>query len=110
MTDSETLKDIKKQIAELLVKQCEIEDTILKDKLSKNRYRYCDYGEDMYWYKIISVNEGSCTVLELHLRESNDFGSISYCEESLTLADRGTVITEQEFIDKYNEFIKKIKL
>ena len=110
MTDSETLKDLNKQIADLLVKQCEIEDTILKDELSKNRYRYCDYGEDMYLYKIISVNEGSCTVLELHLRESNEFGSISYCEESLTLANRGDVITEQEFIDKYNEFINKIKL
>lgn len=78
----------------------------MKTELSKNRYRYCDYGEDMYWYKIISVNERSCTVLELHLRESNEFGSISY----LTLANRGDVITEQEFIDKYNEFIKKIKL
>lgn len=80
----------------------------MKAELSKNRYRYCDYGEDMYWYKIISVNE--CTVLELHLRESNKFGSISYCEESLTLANRGDIITEQEFIDKYNEFINKIKL
>lgn len=110
MTDSETLKDISKQIADLLVKQSEIQDTILKDELSKNRYRYCDYGEDMYWYKIISVNEHGCTVLELHLRESNEFGSISYCEESLTLANRGSVITEQEFIDVYNEFIKKIKL
>ena len=108
MTDSETLKDISKQIADLLVKQSEIQDTILKAELSKNRYRYCDYGEDMYWYKIISVNE--CTVLELHLRESNKFGSISYCEESLTLANRGDIITEQEFIDKYNEFINKIKL
>ena len=61
-------------------------------------------------------------VLELHLRESNKFGSISYCEESnkfgsisyceesLTLANRGDIITEQEFIDKYNEFINKIKL
>lgn len=110
MTDSETLKDISKQIADLLVKQSEIQDTILKTELSKNRYRYCDYGEDMYWYKIISVNEHGCTVLELHLRESNEFGSISYCEESLTLANRGNVITEQEFIDIYNEFIKKIKL
>lgn len=110
MTDSETLKDISKQITDLLVKQSEIQDTILKTELSKNRYRYCDYGEDMYWYKIISVNEHSCTVLELHLREYNEFGSISYCEESLTLANRGAVITEQEFIDKYNEFIKKIKL
>lgn len=110
MTDSEILKDISKQIADLLVKQSEIQDTILKTELSKNRYRYCDYGEDMYWYKIISVNEHSCTVLELHLRESNEFGSISYCEESLTLANRGNVITEQEFIDVYNEFIKKIKL
>ena len=108
MTDSETLKDISKQIADLLVKQSEIQDTILKAELSKNRYRYCDYGEDMYWYKIISVNE--CTILELHLRESNKFGSISYCEESLTLANRGDIITEQEFIDKYNEFINKIKL
>ena len=105
---TETLKDISKQIADLLVKQSEIQDTILKAELSKNRYRYCDYGEDMYWYKIISVNE--CTVLELHLRESNKFGSISYCEESLTLANRGDIITEQEFIDKYNEFINKIKL
>lgn len=52
----------------------------------------------------------NCTVLELHLRESNKFGSISYCEESLTLANRGDIITEQEFIDKYNEFINKIKL
>lgn len=104
MTD--TLKDISKQIADLLVKQSEI----LKAELSKNRYRYCDYGEDMYWYKIISVNECNCTVLELHLRESNKFGSISYCEESLTLANRGDIITEQEFIDKYNEFINKIKL
>ena len=110
MTDSETLKDISKQIADLLIKQCEIEDTILKDALSKNRYRYCDYGEDMYWYKIISVNECNCTVLELHLRESNKFGSISYCDESLGLANRGDAITEQEFIDKYNEFINKIKL
>lgn len=110
MTDSETLKDISKQIADLLVKQSEIQDTILKDELSKNRYRYCDYGEDMYWYKIISVNERNCTVLELHLRESNKFGSISYCEEPLTLANRGDTITEQEFIDIYNEFIKKIKL
>ena len=110
MTDYETLKDISKQIADLLVKQSEIEDTILKDELSKNRYRYCDYGEDRYWYKIISVNEHSCTVLELHLRESNEFGSISYCEESLTLANRGDVITEQEFINTYNEFINKIKL
>lgn len=110
MTDSETLKDISKQIADLLVKQSEIQDTILKTELSKNRYKYCDYGEDMYWYKIISVNEHGCTVLELHLRESNEFGSISYCEESLTLANRGNVITEQEFIDIYNEFIKKIKL
>lgn len=110
MTDSETLKDINKQITDLLVKQSEIQDTILKDELSKNRYRYCDYGEDMYWYKIISVNERNCTVLELHLRESNKFGSISYCEESLTLANRGDTITEQEFIDIYNEFIKKIKL
>ena len=110
MTDSETLKDISKQMADLLVKQSEIQDTILKDELSKNRYRYCDYGEDMYWYKIISVNECNCTVLELHLRESNKFGSISYCEESLTLANRGNAITEQEFIDIYNEFIKKIKL
>lgn len=112
MTDSETLKDISKQIADLLVKQSEIQDTILKSELSKNRnrYRYCDYGEDMYWYKIISVNECNCTVLELHLRESNKFGSISYCEESLTLASRGDIITEQEFIDKYNEFINKIKL
>lgn len=40
MTDSETLKDISKQIADLLVKQSEIQDTILKDELSKNRYRY----------------------------------------------------------------------
>lgn len=64
----------------------------------------------MYWYKIISVNECNCTVLGLHLRESNKFGSISYCEESLTLANRGDIITEQEFIDKYNEFINKIKL
>lgn len=110
MTDSETLKDIKKQIAELLVKQCEIEDTILKDKLSKNRYRYCDYGEDMYWYKILSVNESSCTVLELHLVEPNRSYSISHCDESLGLANRGDAITEQEFIDKYNEFINKIKL
>lgn len=110
MTDSETLKNISKQIADLLVKKSEIEDTILKDELSKNRYRYCDYGEDMYWYKIISVNERSCTVLELHLRESNEFGSISYCEESLTLANRGSTITEQEFIDIYNKFINKIKL
>ena len=110
MTDSETLKDISKQIADLLVKQSEIEDTILKDELSKNRYRYCDYGDDIYWYKIISVNEHSCTVLELHLRESNEFGSISYCEESLTLANRGNVITEQEFINTYNKFINKIKL
>lgn len=110
MTDSEALKDIEDQIANLLIKQCEIEDTILKDALSKNRYRYCDYGEDIYWYKIISVNECNCTVLELHLRESNKFGSISYCEESLTLANRGNAITEQEFIDIYNEFIKKIKL
>lgn len=110
MTDSETLKDISKQIADLLVKQSEIQDTILKAELSKNRYRYCDYGEDMYWYKIISVNECNCTVLELHLRESNEFGSISYCEESLTLSNRGDIITEQEFIDKYNEFINKIKL
>lgn len=108
MTDSETLKDISKQIADLLVKQSEIQDTILKAELSKNRYRYCDYGEDRYWYKIISVNE--CTVLELHLRESNRFYSISYCEESLTLANRGDVITEQEFINTYNEFINKIKL
>ena len=45
MTDSETLKDISKQIADLLVKKSEIEDTILKDELSKNRYRYCNYGE-----------------------------------------------------------------
>lgn len=110
MTDSETLKDINKQITDLLVKQSEIQNTILKDELSKNRYKYCDYGEDMYWYKIISVNECNCTVLELHLRESNEFGSISYCEESLTLANRGDTITEQEFIDIYNEFIKKIKL
>ena len=110
MTDSETLKDISKQIADLLVKKSEIEDTILKDELSKNRYRYCDYGEDTYWYKIISVNECNCTVLELHLRESNEFGSISYCEESLTLANRGNTITEQEFINAYNEFINKIKL
>ena len=110
MTDSETLKDVSKQIADLLVKQSEIEDTILKDELSKNRYRYCDYGEDMYWYKIISVNECNCTVLELHLVESNRFYSISYCEESLTLANRGNIITEQEFINTYNEFINKIKL
>ena len=110
MTDSETLKDISKQIADLLVKQSEIQDTILKDELSKNRYRYCDYGEDTYLYKISSVNECNCTVLELHLRESNEFGSISYCEESLTLANRGDTITEQEFINIYNEFINKIKL
>lgn len=110
MTDSETLKNISKQIADLSVIQSERQDTILKAKLSKNRYRYCDYGEDMYWYKIISVNECNCTILELHLRESNKFGSISYCEESLTLANRGDIITEQEFIDKYNEFINKIKL
>lgn len=110
MTDSETLKDISKQIADLLVKQSEIQDTILKDELSKNRYRYCDCGEDTYWYKIISVNEHSCTVLELHLVESNRFYSISYCEESLTLANRGNIITEQEFINIYNEFINKIKL
>lgn len=110
MTDSETLKDISKQIADLLVKQSEIQDTILKDELSKNRYRYCDCGEDTYWYKIISVNEHSCTVLELHLVESNRFYSISYCEESLTLANRGNIITEQEFINTYNEFINKIKL
>ena len=110
MTNSETLKDISKQIADLLVKQSEIQDTISKTELSKNRYRYCDYGEDMYWYKIISVNECNCTVLELHLRESNEFSSISYCEESLTLANRGDVITEQEFINTYNKFINKIKL
>ena len=48
MTDSETLKDISKQISDLLVKQSEIQDTILKAELSKNRYRYCDHGEDMY--------------------------------------------------------------
>ena len=35
MTDSETLKDISKQIADLLVKQSEIQDTILKAELSK---------------------------------------------------------------------------
>lgn len=110
MTDSEALKDIEDQIANLLIKQCEIEDTILKDALSKNRYRYCDYGEDMYWYKILSVNESSCTVLELHLVESNRSYSISYCDESLGLANRGDAITEQEFIDKYDEFINKIKL
>lgn len=110
MTDSETLKDINKQVADLLVKQGEIEDTILKDELSKNRYRCCDYVTDVYWYKIISVNEYNCTVLELHLVEPNRFYSISYCEESLTLANRGDAITEQEFIDKYNEFINKIKL
>lgn len=110
MTDSEALKDIEDQIADLLVKQCEIEDTILKDALSKNRYRCCDYDIDVYWYKIISVNEHNCTVLELHLVEPNRSYSISYCDESLGLANRGDVITEQEFIDKYNEFINKIKL
>ena len=110
MTDSETLKDIENQIADLLVKQGEIKDTILKDELSKNRYRCCDYGTDVYWYKIISVNEFNCTVLELHLLEPDRSYSISYCDEPLSLANRGDIITEQEFIDKYNEFIKKIKL
>ena len=37
MTDSETLKDISKQIADLLVKQSEIQDTILKGELSKKQ-------------------------------------------------------------------------
>lgn len=110
MTDSETLKDIENQIADLLVKQGEIKDTILKDELSKNRYRCCDYDTDVYWYKIISVNEFNCTVLELHLLEPDRSYSISYCDEPLSLANRGDIITEQEFIDKYNEFIKKIKL
>ena len=89
MTDSETLKDISKQIADLLVKQSEIQDTILKAELSKNRYRY--------WLKIITrlfIAKVAKTMIVRNLCIFLNLGSLERYELKNVRTITGTKITQ----------------
>ena len=110
MTDIEKLKELKEQIEPLVKSAEEIQDTIYKADLSKNRFKYWDYGYDQYWIKIVSIDESQCSTIELIESKDDPTIKISLNKNSFPWLITGTNITEEIFNKKREEFINRIKL
>lgn len=107
---TEKLDEINKQIESLVKQKFEIEDTIIKAELAKNRFRFLDYGNFKYWIKIINIGTDKCLVLELYTDYENSSIKIVKEEESLKWVYSAIPIVEEIFKAKYKEFIDKLKL
>lgn len=112
MTDSEELKEVERQLEPLLKKKEELEDTIIKAELAKNRFRRMDYIIETYYYKILSVNEENCDVIELYINNHtwNPGIRISRYNGSFAILQSTEVISEEDFKQKYNELLNRLKL
>lgn len=112
MTDSEELKEVEQKLEPLLKKRDELKDTIVKAELAKNRFRKISYVVEVYYYKILSVNENDCEVLELYIDNHviNPYIKISRYNESFTCLKSAEVISEEDFKQKYNELLNRLKL
>lgn len=112
MTDSEELKEVERQLEPLLKKKEELKDTITKAELAKNRFRKINYDEETYYYKILSVNEDDCEVIELYIdnHTMSPCIRISRYNESFICLMSAEVISKEDFKQKYNELLNRLKL
>lgn len=103
----ESLEELKKQIEELIKKEEELEDTLAKEELAKNRFRHANYGDCEYWVKVLTVNETNCdVVLVSHI---DDSWRLSRQKESMLWLYRTEVITEETYISKFNDIYQLVK-
>lgn len=110
MTDIEKLKELKEQIEPLVKSAEEIQDTIYKAELSKDRFRFFDYETCKYWIKIVSVNERLCDIIEVFEDYSTNSCRIQRGTNSFSWLKEGIPVVEEIFNVKYNEILNKIKL
>ena len=110
MTDQEKLDDLNKQIDSLVNQKLEITDTLAKAALSKDRFRFFDYGDYKYWIKIVFVNESDCDTIEVFEEYSTNSCRIERDTNSFSWLQEGISVVEEIFNATYNEILNKIKL
>lgn len=110
MTNIEKLKELNTKIESLTKERDEIEDTIFKSALAKDRFRFIDYGDTKYWIKIVSVNEHDCDTIELCYDILNKSYRIEREHNVFDWLLSGIPVVEQIFNTKFEEFLNKIKL
>lgn len=108
MTDIERLNELNSKIESLFKERDEIEDTIHKAALAKDRFRFIDYSETKYWIKIVSVDEHDCDTIELCY--TNNSYRITRGSNTFDWLLCSIPVVEQIFNDKLEEFLSKIKL
>lgn len=110
MTDIEKFNELASKIESLTKERDEIEDTIQKAQLSKNRFRFIDYFDTKYWIKIVSVEENSCDTIELCFDALTKSYRIERNHNTFNWLLSGIPTVEEIFNAKFDEFINKIKL
>jgi len=110
MTDIEKLNELNTKIESLTKERDEIEDTIHKSTLAKDRFRFIDYGDTRYWIKIVSINEHDCDAIELCYDTLNKTYRIERGHDVFDWLLSGIPVVEQIFNAKFEEFLNKIKL
>lgn len=110
MTDIEKYNELASKVDSLTKEMEEIEDTLNKASLAKERFRFIDYYNIKYWIKIISVEEDSCDTIELCYDILAKSYKIERNHSTFNWLLSGIPVVEELFNTKFNEFINKIKL
>lgn len=110
MTDIEKLNELDSKIESLTKERNEIEDTIHKASLAKDRFRFIDYDDTKYWIKIVSVDEHDCDTIELCYNSVDKFYRIERGHNAFNWLLSSIPVVEEIFNVKLEEFLNKIKL
>lgn len=110
MTDIEKYNELASKVDSLTKEMKEIEDTLNKASLAKERFRFIDYYDTKYWIKIISVGENRCDTIELCYDTVARSYKIERNHNTFNWLLSGIPVVEELFNTKLDEFIKKIKL
>ena len=110
MTDKEQLEEIYKKMNSLAKQADEIQDTIAKAELAKNRCRFLDLGDCKYWIKILTIGIAKCSVLELYTNYSEPLVRVQRCQESFSWLLSSIPVLDSIFDAKYKEFLDNVKI
>lgn len=110
MTDKEQLEEIYKKMNSLAKQANEIQDTIAKVELAKNRCRFLDLGDCKYWIKILTIGIDKCSVLELYTDYSEPLVRVQRCQESFSWLLSSIPVLDSIFDAKYKEFLDNVKI
>lgn len=107
--NQEKFEELDKKIKSLTKERDIVKYAIIKDELTKNKYRFFDFGDSKYWVKVLDVRENECETIEVFIDFLDNHIRIERGINNVNWLLYGIPIVEEIFNENYQKYLDKLK-